>query len=74
MFNTTTWPADSVEFCPHDGSQDIFVCGTYNLESTQTRNTVDDDADDALTAPKTIQNRRGKCLVFRLSSTDRNTL
>ncbi|KAF8560353.1 WD40 repeat-like protein [Imleria badia] len=73
MFNSS-WPADSVEFCPHDGSQDIFVCGTYNLESTQTKNTIDDDTDDAPTGPKTIQKRRGKCLVFRLSSANENAL
>ncbi|KAF8445936.1 WD-40 repeat-containing protein [Boletus edulis BED1] len=63
-FNTF-WPADSVEFCPHDGSQDVFVCGTYNLESTQ--ESIDDDTE---IPPKTIQQRRGKCLVFRLSSAD----
>ncbi|KAG6381168.1 hypothetical protein JVT61DRAFT_5569 [Boletus reticuloceps] len=69
-FNTS-WPADSVEFCPHDGSQDVFVCGTYNLESTQTRDSIDDDTE---MPSKTIQQRRGKCLVFRLSSADGTAL
>ena len=30
-FNTV-WPADSVEFCPHEEFRSIFVCGTYLLE------------------------------------------
>lgn len=28
----TVWPADSVEFCPHEESRNVFVCGTYKLE------------------------------------------
>ena len=30
----TRWPADSLEFCPHAGAADIFVCGTYKLEES----------------------------------------
>jgi len=46
----TSWPADSVEFCPND--DDILVCGTYHLETTK--------------ETQAVQRRRGKCLVLRL--------
>ncbi|KAF9231705.1 WD40-repeat-containing domain protein [Melanogaster broomeanus] len=67
---TTSWPADSVEFCPHTGAQDIFVCGTYKLESipsTPLNETVHEDSSDEHT-PRVKQVRRGKCLVFQVSS------
>ncbi|KAH9486927.1 Diphthine methyltransferase [Psilocybe cubensis] len=61
----TIWPADSLEFCPAPGFQDIFVCGTYKLL---------EDPAQALTEPsaeangksKISQSRRGQCLAFRV--------
>ncbi|XP_014213614.1 diphthine methyltransferase [Copidosoma floridanum] len=33
----TKYSADSVEWCPAEGYEDIFVCGTYQLETQETR-------------------------------------
>ncbi|KIK92315.1 hypothetical protein PAXRUDRAFT_147591 [Paxillus rubicundulus Ve08.2h10] len=66
----TIWPADSIEFCPHPSFQDIVVCGTYNLESSPV--TTNEHTYDAQLASKSKQVRRGKCLVYQVS-TDKNT-
>ena len=31
----TEYSADSVEWCPIDGFQDLMLCGTYQLEETK---------------------------------------
>uniref|UniRef100_A0A182LZR2 methylated diphthine methylhydrolase n=1 Tax=Anopheles culicifacies TaxID=139723 RepID=A0A182LZR2_9DIPT len=46
----TEQPADSVEWCPQEGWEDIFVCGTYQLERDQE------------TSPA---NRKGRILLYR---------
>lgn len=51
----TVFPADSLEFCPSQGAQDVFVCGTYKL----------DEPRDHLGDSGSPQHRRGQCLVFR---------
>ncbi|KAG1881659.1 WD-40 repeat-containing protein [Suillus tomentosus] len=66
----TVWPADSIEFCPHESASDIFVCGTYRLEQpladTQVH-TDDNKVDFEPTARKQSQVRRGKCLVLQVT-------
>jgi diphthamide biosynthesis protein 7 len=57
----TDWPADSIEFCPTPGLQNVFVCGTYKLD--QPEEMADEEGDGEASAPKR-QHRRGKCLVF----------
>jgi diphthamide biosynthesis protein 7 len=70
----TVWPADSIEFCPHESASDIFVCGTYRLEQPP----ADSDAqvhtalhggqvDFEPTIRKQSQVRRGKCLVLQVT-------
>ncbi|KAG9078487.1 hypothetical protein FS749_009485 [Ceratobasidium sp. UAMH 11750] len=54
----TELPADSVEFCPRDGSRNILVCGTYNLVKN------DEDADSS--GSKRPQTRNGRCLVYEV--------
>ncbi|KDR84997.1 hypothetical protein GALMADRAFT_54096 [Galerina marginata CBS 339.88] len=58
----TTFPADSLEFCPTIGFQDIFVCGTYKLLD-QPALVSDPKADSS---SKVLQTRRGQCLAFRV--------
>ncbi|KAH7883581.1 WD40-repeat-containing domain protein [Phlebopus sp. FC_14] len=60
----TLWPADSVEFCPHEGAQDVLVCGTYKLEQQSASAMVGAGIDDT-DLPRN-QVRRGKCLVFQV--------
>ncbi|KAI8995633.1 WD-40 repeat-containing protein [Trametes punicea] len=74
----TDWPADSAEFCPHPDALDTFVVGTYKLESSPQTDTVHapgDEAADVLGTPppatRTLQRRRGKCLLFRVEEGDR---
>ena len=62
----TGYPADSVEFCPHQCARNIFACGTYQLEETVTPPTAS-EGDFLVSQP---QRRRGKCLVFEVKSTD----
>ena len=51
IFVDTDYPADSLEFCPTPGFEDLFVCGTYDLL----------DLPEGRT-----QKRRGQCLVFQM--------
>jgi diphthamide biosynthesis protein 7 len=77
----TIWPADSVEFCPHESALDIFVCGTYRLleqppadAQVHTASKLEDDGDSDLvnfeptvTIGNQSQVRRGKCLVLQVT-------
>ncbi|KAG7450513.1 WD40 repeat-like protein [Guyanagaster necrorhizus] len=58
MFDTM-YPADSVEFCPHENLQDIFVVGTYKLDQGVAVEGGDDERRNS-------QHRRGQCRVFRM--------
>ncbi|KAI0801258.1 WD-40 repeat-containing protein [Fomes fomentarius] len=77
----TDWPADSTEFCSHPSALDIFVCGTYKLEQSQT-NAIASEAqeenvrgeDDGSTQTRQQQTRRGKCLLFRVQDDDQLNL
>lgn len=64
----TVLPADSVEFCPHEGSRDIFVCGTYMLEQQQDVD-VAMNPNEPLSESERSQNRWGRCLVFKVTDT-----
>ncbi|KAF8604958.1 WD40 repeat-like protein [Ceratobasidium sp. AG-I] len=57
----TELPADSVEFCPRDGSRQVLVCGTYNL--------VKDDGKTEIEAATQPQTRNGRCLVYEFDGT-----
>lgn len=57
----TDYPADSVEFCPSAGFEDVFVCGTYKLLQNSRRES-EDVANDA-----SSRQRIGKCIVFKVS-------
>lgn len=57
VYYDTDYPADSLEFCPQPGYQDLFVCGTYKLLK-------DDEGDGTKT-----QKRIGGCLLMRYSDT-----
>lgn len=55
----TDYPADSLEFCPTPGFQDLFVCGTYKLLDQQEEG---------------FQKRRGQCLVFRMGQSSQGSM
>jgi len=55
----TVFPADSLEFCPTIGYQEVFVCGTYNLLEQPSQ------SESKEVGSSVTQNRRGQCLVFR---------
>lgn len=65
----TVWPADSLEFCPAPGFQDIFVCGTYKLLDEPAQASSNDDANGK---SKTPQTRRGQCLAFKVAPESEN--
>jgi diphthamide biosynthesis protein 7 len=72
----TVWPADSVEFCPHESASDIFVCGTYRLLDqppvhAPSKLGDSDSVDCEPTIRKQSQVRRGKCLVLQVAAEDR---
>uniref|UniRef100_A0A182XW52 methylated diphthine methylhydrolase n=1 Tax=Anopheles stephensi TaxID=30069 RepID=A0A182XW52_ANOST len=53
----TEQPADSVEWCPQEGWEDIFVCGTYQLEREQ---------------ESSLANRKGRILLHRFNENATN--
>jgi diphthamide biosynthesis protein 7 len=73
----TIYSADSIEWCPHPGSEDIFVCGTYQVlehkagEGSASANTsaeADSESDDEgaeQSGPRQTE-RTGRLLVFRV--------
>jgi diphthamide biosynthesis protein 7 len=68
----TVYPADSVEFCPHPSSYNIFVCGTYNLEKSRAVHSSKSavlDSDVTMDNPLSVekQRRRGTCLLFEVT-------
>jgi len=62
----TVFPADSLEFCPTIGFQDLFVCGTYKL--------LDQANLGESTDSKLPQKRIGQCLAFKATSDDTGDL
>ncbi|OWZ80747.1 WD40 repeat domain 85 [Cryptococcus neoformans Bt85] len=62
----TLYSADSIEFCPFEGFQDLLVCGTYQIvEPENGGRTVDADVSDDEQAPKQTQ-RVGRLLLFQV--------
>lgn len=64
----TEQSADSVEWCPHEGCQNIFVCGTYQLERDDATSTAnregrillhkyDADGPDPLVLLQTVERK-----------------
>lgn len=74
----TDYSADCVEFCPFEGYQDIFVCGTYQVlepsvsaapsgESSGSEGAIRDEEEDEVEAPAPKQtNRTGRLLLFQV--------
>ncbi|XP_067673736.1 diphthine methyltransferase-like [Haliotis asinina] len=54
--------ADSVEWCPVEGCQDILLCGTYQLE--------EQNKEEAACEEKRPQTRVGQLRMYRLKSND----
>ncbi|XP_046361257.2 diphthine methyltransferase-like [Haliotis rufescens] len=54
--------ADSVEWCPVEGCQDVLLCGTYQLE--------EQDKGESTCDEKRPQTRVGQLRVYRLESTE----
>lgn len=55
----TSYPADSVEFCPNASFTRIFACGTYKLQENQQK------TSDGTPVP---QKRLGQCLLHELAT------
>ncbi|TEB35035.1 WD-40 repeat-containing protein [Coprinellus micaceus] len=58
----TDYPADTIEFCPNEGSTDIFVCGTYKLIERSPLHEGEEAPD-----PPPPAKRIGQCMVFRVT-------
>lgn len=70
----TIWPSDSVEFCPAN-PRNIFVCGTYKLDpSSYTAKSSSDETEYVESTEPGTQLRRGKCMVFEVTSNLRRVL
>lgn len=68
----TEYPADSVEFCPHEEFQDILVCGTYKL--IEEKGTPSDHNSEMTEVQlRTPRRRLGKCLVLKVSAGEDGT-
>lgn len=74
MFTTldsfdTEFSADSVEWCPVENFQNIFVCGTYQLaqeESASEDNSSEENASEENTSEETPKKRLGRIYVFKV--------
>lgn len=69
----TDLSADCIEFCPFEGYQEFFICGTYQVLAPEaTPKTVDDESDDeagpSSSAGPTQTRRTGRLLLFRVSA------
>jgi diphthamide biosynthesis protein 7 len=75
----TVYSADCIEWCPFDGFQDIFICGTYQVlepklpekegDASQARGNgsdAEEDEDELSDAPKKQTQRTGRLLVFEV--------
>ena len=71
----TDFPADSVEFCPALGNEDILACGTYKILqndsqiSTTTTDATEDEPGD-VGSQKSSRHRIGKCILLRATEND----
>ncbi|KAI9632499.1 WD40-repeat-containing domain protein, partial [Dioszegia hungarica] len=66
----TGYSADCIEFCPHEGFEHIFVCGTYQvLEPAAAvpvgRDDEDEEEEEEDAAPRQTQ-RTGRLLLFKV--------
>ncbi|ADV19763.1 WD40 repeat domain 85 [Cryptococcus gattii E566] len=63
----TLYSADSIEFCPFEGFQDLFICGTYQIvEPKEGGKKPDEDGSDDEQPPNQTQ-RVGRLLLFQVS-------
>lgn len=63
----TLYSADSIEFCPFEGFQDLLVCGTYQIvEPKEGGKKPDEDGSDDEQPPNQTQ-RVGRLLLFQVS-------
>jgi diphthamide biosynthesis protein 7 len=65
----TEYSADCIEFCPFEGYQDIFICGTYQVlepKTTDSNGNHDNEDDDTSTTPPKPTERTGRLLVCRV--------
>ncbi|ODN76820.1 hypothetical protein L202_05420 [Cryptococcus amylolentus CBS 6039] len=71
----TVYSADSIEFCPFQGFQDLFVCGTYQIikpeeleqpkASEENKDEEESDSDEEEFVPQSTQ-RKGRLLLFQI--------
>ncbi|KAK4685685.1 diphthine methyl ester acylhydrolase, partial [Tremellales sp. Uapishka_1] len=61
----TVYSADCIEFCPHAGHQDIFICGTYQILQDVISKASTDIEDEENNSPST--SRIGRLLVYQVS-------
>ncbi|WRT65597.1 uncharacterized protein IL334_002542 [Kwoniella shivajii] len=82
----TIYSADSIEWCPFEGYEDSFVCGTYQIikpeeaslhEPTQLEKkergeeeSDDDDDDDVDEGPSKPTQRKGRLLLYHVDDDD----
>ncbi|WVW80033.1 hypothetical protein I302_102006 [Kwoniella bestiolae CBS 10118] len=81
----TVYSADSIEWCPFNGYQDIFVCGTYQIVKPEDEETPalqnsdkkgneegeeDDDDEDIDAGPSKPTQRVGRLLLYQVGEDD----
>ena len=74
MSRDTIWPADSVEFCPHESASSLLACGTYKL--VQPEGLSDDSSVTATkeTIETKKQERKGKIILYDVSSREQGDM
>ena len=69
MIFDTGFPADSVEFCPAPGHEDILACGTYKILQNESQN-VNEDGSVELETQASSRHRIGKCILMRVKENE----
>lgn len=67
----TEYSADSIEFCPFEGFQDLFVCGTYQVQEPTEGSQI--ERDDGESDVKSVTKRTGRLLLYQIGA-DQNSL
>ncbi len=68
----TTYSADCIEFCPFEGFEDLFICGTYQIVKTEVEDAPSlkpsdhDGSEDEDDSSSPATSRVGRLLLYKI--------
>lgn len=71
----TIYSADSIEWCPIPGYENILACGTYQLKAPEDSNPLQDvevrEEEEELTKKEEPHKRLGRVLIYKWDAVNR---